>query len=235
MYAAWEVGVWKALAPHVRPDLVVGASAGALNGWAIAGGARPEEIERIWLDSSVAAIRVFQPEALRAQARDMTSRFRPQIPFGLTIVEAPSLRVRLVRDGEVEWQHLVASCAVPFLFPPVAIGGRSYVDGGLMGALPVWAAEEMGATRVVAINCLQGLPFRILRAVTRPRRPSAALPVVLIEPSERLGSLRSALVWSQPTIRRWIDLGERDGEAALGRIAQVFSKSASPETPTAAG
>jgi len=47
MYAAWEVGVWKALAPHIRPDLIVGASAGAWNGWAIAGGAAPEELERI--------------------------------------------------------------------------------------------------------------------------------------------------------------------------------------------
>jgi NTE family protein len=235
MYAAWEVGVWKVLQPVVQPDLIVGASAGALNGWAIAGGAKPEELERVWLDDSLSDIRVFRAEPLCRCARDLASRFQPQIPFGLTIVEARSLQVQLLRDHEIGWQHLAATCAVPFLFPPVSIGGRRYVDGGLMGALPVWAAEEMGATRVVAINCLHGLPFRILRGVLRPRRPSAALRVVTIQPSERLGSLLSSLVWSRRTIERWIALGERDGKAALERVGSLLSSSASPKTPTAAG
>jgi predicted acylesterase/phospholipase RssA len=219
MYAAWEVGVWKVLAPQIRPDLIVGASAGALNGWAIAGGATPEELVRVWLDRSLGAIRVFHPEALHQQARELASRFRPQIPFGLTIVDARKMRVRLVRDGEVTWQHLAATCSIPFFFPPVTIGGRSYVDGGVLGALPVWAAEEMGATRAIAVNCLHSLPFRMLRAVLRPRQPSAAFQVVTIQPSERLGSLREALVWSEATIDGWIKLGERDGKVALERMA----------------
>ena len=215
MYAAWEVGVWKALAPHFRPDVIVGASAGALNGWAIAGGASPEDLVRVWVDQSLAAIRVFHGEPLGRQARELAARFRPQIPFGLTIVEARRMRVRLVRDGEVTWQHLAATCSIPFFFPPVEIGGRNYVDGGLLGALPVWAAEEMGATRAIAVNCLHEFPFRMFRAVVRPRQPSKAFQAVTIEPSEHLGSLRQALVWSQPTIERWIELGERDGKAAL--------------------
>jgi predicted acylesterase/phospholipase RssA len=231
MYAAWEVGVWKALAPHIHLDLIVGASAGALNGWAIAGGATPEDLVGVWLDQSLAAIRVFHAEPLRHEARALVSRFQPQIPFGLTIVEARRMRVRLVRESEVTWQHLTATCSIPFLFPPVVIDGRSYVDGGLLGALPVWAAEEMGATRAIAVNCLHGLPFRMLRAVLRPREPSGTCQVVTIQPSERLGSLRSALVWSRPTVERWISLGERDGKAALPLIANT---SVSPETPAGA-
>ncbi len=218
MYAAWEAGVWKALAPHFRPDLIVGASAGALNGWAIAGGATPEELVSVWLDQSLARIRVFHPEPLCQQARELASRFQPKIPFGLTIVDKRRLQVRLVRDGDVTWQHLTATCSIPFLFPPVTIGGRSYVDGGLLGSLPVWAAEEMGATRAIAVNCLHGLAFRMLRGVIRPRQPSSKFQVVTIQPSQRLGSLRAALVWSRPTIERWIALGERDGKAALASI-----------------
>ena len=219
MYAAWEVGVWKALAPHIHLDLIVGASAGALNGWAIAGGATPEELVRVWLDGSLTAIRVFHPEPLAKQARELASRFRPQIPFGLTIVEARTMHVRLVRDHDVTWRHLAATCSIPFLFPPVAIDGRNCVDGGLLGALPVWAAEEMGATKAIAVNCLHGLAFRMLRGVLRPRQPSPALQVVTIQPSQRLGDLRAALMWSRPMIERWISLGERDGKAALERIA----------------
>src|SRR5215469_2738302 len=103
MYAAWEAGVWKALASHVRPDVIVGASAGAWNGWAIASGAEPEELEREWLDSSLASLRILRTEPLRRRARDLWSRFRPCVPFGLVVVETPRFRELLVRDREITW------------------------------------------------------------------------------------------------------------------------------------
>lgn len=215
MYTAWEVGVWRALAPYVQPSLVVGASAGAWNGWAIAGGATPDDLARDWLDASLATIRIRRPEPLHRKARELWSRFQPRVPFGLTVVEIPRLRARLIRDSEVTWQHLAATCSIAGLFPSVPIGGRSYVDGGLQGALPLWAAEEMGATHAIALNCLVGLRWRILRTVFRARRASPQLQVVSIIPSEPLGPLKYALVWSRPRIERWIELGERDGKQAL--------------------
>ena len=90
MYAAWEVGVWKALAPHLQPDVIVGASAGAWNGWAIAGGATPEELEREWLDSSLASVRVLRPEPLHRRARDLILRFRPCGPQALRRIKRNS-------------------------------------------------------------------------------------------------------------------------------------------------
>lgn len=215
MFAAWEVGVWKVLSAYIRPDLVVGASAGALNGWAIAGGVTPEELAAHWLDDSTADIRILRPEPLHDKARLLWANFQPRVPFGLTVVEAWRLRVRLVREQEITWRHLAATCSILGLFPPVAIDGCSYVDGGLMGALPLWAAEEMGATRAIAINCLQGLPFRMLRALFPGREPGPGLEVLSISPSERLGSLRDAVVWSRPNIERWIRLGEQDGFRAV--------------------
>jgi len=218
MYAAWEVGVWKALAPHVRPDLIVGASAGAWNGWAIAGGATPAELEREWLDSSLASVRVLRAEPLHRRARDLWSRYRPRVPFGLVVVETPRFRERLVRDGEIAWRHLAATASIPALFPAVPIDGRLCVDGGLLGPLPLWAAREMGATRAIAVNCLNGLPSRILRTVLRNRPPGPGLEVISIVPSERLGSLRDSIVWSRAKVERWIALGERDGRQALNSI-----------------
>jgi len=44
MYGAYQAGAWKALADVFRPDLIVGTSIGALNGWAIAGGCEPDEL-----------------------------------------------------------------------------------------------------------------------------------------------------------------------------------------------
>ena len=97
------------------------------------------------------------------------------MPFALTIVEVPRLRSRIVRDRDITWQHLAACCAIPFGFPPVEIDGRHYVDGGLRAGLPLWAAEELGATRALALNVLNTPGFRLLhrrdaRQARRSRR-----------------------------------------------------------------
>jgi len=227
MFAAWEVGVWKALEAHVRPDMVVGASAGAWNAWAIAGGASIDDLMREWMDPRTAELMrvglhragILRPEALHQKARDLFEQFRPRMPVGITVVEVPSLRLRLVRDDDITWQHLAASCSIPFCFPPVKIAGRRYVDGGLRGAVPLWAAAEMGATRVIALNCLTTLPFRILRVGLRlfSPRPSPK-DVILIEPSKELGTVRDAVVWSPANIGRWIAQGEADGNRALSSV-----------------
>jgi NTE family protein len=226
MFAAWEAGFWKVLSRRLQPDLVVGASAGAWNGWAIAGGCPPDELIDHWLDPRTAGIMrlgphptgILRPDALHREARLLFERFRPQIDFALTVVEVPRLRVRLVRASEVGWAHLAASCSIPCGFPPVRIDGRRYVDGGLLGALPVWAAEELGATRAVALNVLTVPPFRLLHALLPVRRPSAALQVVGLEPSTPLGSLKEAVCWSRRTIARMIEQGERDATSALPSI-----------------
>ncbi len=223
------MGVWKALRDRISIDLVVGASAGAWNGWAIAGGATVDELERDWLDPATGRILAWgphskgllRPENLHRKSRDLFARYRPRIPFGATVVEVPRLRTRLLRDSEVTWQHLAASCSIPFFFPPVRIDGKHYVDGGLRGALPLWAAEAMGATRAIAVNALTHPLFRAVHTLLDRHRASAALEVIRIEPSEPLGRLRDAVVWSEPLIARWLALGERDGARALRSITSI--------------
>ena len=210
-----------------EPDLVVGASAGAWNGWAIAGGA-----SRRGFGARVAGSRLprsssgsdcidpagygptrFTPKRA-SSTRDFSRVFRSVSPWS----RSPGCGVRLVRDREITWEHLAAACSIPLAFPPVAIEGRRYVDGGLLGALPLWAAEEMGATRVIAVNCLTSLPFRLVRVVFRPRKPSSRLEVIRIEPGRPLGSLNDALFWNADNIRRWIEQGARDAKQALSSV-----------------
>jgi len=45
-----------------------------------------------------------------------------------------------------------ASVAVPGLFAPVKVGGRTLVDGGLVSNLPVQLARDMGADIIIAVN-----------------------------------------------------------------------------------
>jgi NTE family protein len=123
-----------------------------------------------------------------------------------------------VRDRDITWQHLAACCAIPFGFPPVEIAGHRYVDGGLRAGLPLWAAEELGAKRAVALNVLNTPGFRLLHRMMRGKRAGASLEVVRIEPSRRLGSLRDALRWDAANIERWIAQGEQDAKCVASSI-----------------
>lgn len=219
MFGAWQVGVWKVLHTRMQPDMIIGASAGAWNAWAVAGGCTIESLAELWMDPSVGSILQPlwrpRPELLRETARELFARFQPRTRYGLTVVEVPRMKPVLVRDADVTPLHLAATASIPLMFPPVRIDGKLYVDGGLVGALPLWAAEKMGATRVIALNVLTTLPFRALRTVIRPPRASRTLEVILLEPSTPLGTVRAAATWSAADIERWIKLGEQDATRAL--------------------
>jgi NTE family protein len=45
----------------------------------------------------------------------------------------------------------IASASVPMLFPPHAMADDDYVDGGVIEIIPVRAAVELGATRIIAV------------------------------------------------------------------------------------
>jgi len=220
MWAAWEAGAWRALRERVQHDFIVGTSAGAWNGLVIAGGASPDELAREWLEPVTADVLRNRPHGLYEKARELCDRFPTRTPFALTIMEVPSLHVRIVREQEITWRHLAASGSIPCIFPPVEVDGRRYVDGGFRGGLPLWAAEKLGAKRAIALDVLNRMPFKILRRTMLAHNASAALEVIRIEPSERLGSLRAAMVWNEKNIERWMELGERDARSAMtsGRI-----------------
>jgi NTE family protein len=218
MWAAWEVGAWRVLRERIRPDLIVGASAGAWNGLAIAGGASPEDLEREWMHESMANVFRARPHRLYEKAQMLCEKYTSRAAFALTVVEVPSLRRHIVREGQICWQHLAASGSIPGVFPAVKIDGHRYVDGGLRGGLPLWAAKKLGATRVIALNVLNTPLFRLLHRVMGAEKPSPALDVTLIEPSEPLGSIYDAVMWNPKKIVRWMELGERDALRAMSSV-----------------
>jgi NTE family protein len=229
MWGAYQAGAWKALESRMRPDMVVGVSAGALNGWAIAGGVSGAELVERWLDPRTARLirarlprfpwqGFFDPAPLEEMAGDLVSRYSPKVPFGGAVVEVPALRPRLIRGEEITSRHLLAICAIPIAFPPVRLNGQLCVDGGLLSALPLWAATQMGATHAVALDVLPRMPSAVLRAgvslvrrIASPLPPTGALEVLRVSTGRPLGPLRSAMRWNLPDIREWIRLGEQDG------------------------
>jgi predicted acylesterase/phospholipase RssA len=237
MFGAYQAGAWREIAPYFQPDLVVGTSAGALNGWLIAGGCAPEELIRLWVDRSTAEFLKLRPPLQRwrglcdgssfsKRVQQLYAQCRPRVPFGVVVTDVARLQPRLFQSEEVTWQHLAAACAIPLVLPQQRIGGRLYVDGGLVGVLPLWAAHVMGASRAVAVNVLPFLPSPVLRAsasvvsALSPRVPSAgALEAITIVPAGGLGTLSEACVWNRETILRWVERGAADARRAMAERA----------------
>jgi NTE family protein len=232
MFAAYQAGVYKALWPYWKPDLVVGASAGALNAWLVAARIDPDELIDRWLSPDAAATLKFRdrfnpwkgfcdPDPLLAHARGLLQEFKRELPLGVVSIELPRFRPRMFRDEQVTAQHLVASCAIPFVYPMVRIEGRRLVDGGLFEPTPIWAAAAMGATRVIGIDALPRVTpwpiHAVLGTMHRIRKMPVAksLDVSVIKPSEAMGSARQAIIWERSNIVRWVELGIRDGEQFL--------------------
>src|SRR2546423_13574944 len=134
MFGAYQAGAYKAVAEVVQPDIVVGASVGALNGWLIASGCSPDHLIERWLDPATgAALKLFpnagwrngwfDPAPLRAQAMRIAADYQPRIPFGLVVVELPWLRTVLVQCPGITAGHLQATCSIPLFLPSVEIDG----------------------------------------------------------------------------------------------------------------
>ena len=229
-FGAYQAGVWKALERELQIDLVVGASVGALNGWSIAGGCPGDELAERWMHPSTArdltftakpslSAGYFEHGPLLERAEMLIREYRPLIPFGMVTVELPWLRARLIQTEQVTPHHLLASCSIPIIMPSVLIEGRRFTDGGLIDKLPLWAAIEMGATEIIAIDSLPNVTPWWVQAgsqVLTRLRPAPPVPsgvkVTVISPSEELGNAHDAVIWKQENIERWVELGVRDAE-----------------------
>jgi len=235
MFGAYQAGAWKALQPVFQPDAVVGCSVGSINGWAIASGIPAGELIRTWLDPRCAALMtrripwrpwraMFDPGPLREMLQEFASVYTPRVPFALAVTRLPQLRLEIVQTPNLTWRHVMASCAVPVGYPPVRIDGHLYCDGGLLNAMPVWAAERFGVDRAVAINVLPSMPLNAMRAAVRtvrlmaPREPqTTGIDVLHLGPQRMLGTLHDAITWDEGNMRRWIDCGQADAEAFIRR------------------
>ncbi|PEN07053.1 patatin [Longimonas halophila] len=58
---------------------------------------------------------------------------------------------RIGREAELSVEHVMASTALPLVFPPVRIGDAWYGDGGVRLMAPLAPAVHMGANRIMVI------------------------------------------------------------------------------------
>jgi NTE family protein len=74
------------------------------------------------------------------------------IPFEVVATSLTDGRERWFTYGPAA-QAVLASSAVPAIFPPVEIDGERYIDGGVVNNVPIRRAIDAGATRIVVLLC----------------------------------------------------------------------------------
>jgi len=241
-WGAVEVGMLRALVEAgIVPDLVIGTSIGAFNGAMFAADPTEhglERIEQMWRDvagkgllSASVVDRVRMMARLRvavqdpAPLRELLERALPvdriedlQVPFQCVAASIERVAERWFDSGPII-DPLLASSAVPGLFPPVEIDGQHHYDGGLVNSVPVDRAIELGATEIYVLQV--GRLEQPLRPPTRFYE--TALISFEIARRHRFGSLQDRIPegvdvhilpsandvqFDDPRQAKWTDMGE---------------------------
>ena len=167
-----QVGMMQALADQgISPDLVVGTSAGAINAVWVAGGRPLDELAELWHTlgrkdifplHAASGLRAFlgksnhfiQNRALRRLLKRIVTFDQlqdAQIP--VTVIATDAINGDEVRlDSGPTVEAVLASSAIPGVFPAVEIDGRLLMDGGVVNNTPITAAIDAGASEVYVLS-----------------------------------------------------------------------------------
>jgi NTE family protein len=159
-----HIGVLEALRERaVDPQVVCGASIGALVGAALAGGKLDAlrdwvlELRRLdvlkLLDASLGSGVIMGNRVMRAIEEILIDRDIAELdrPFGAVATDLDRGRTVWLREGSTI-AAVRASCALPGLFPPVRRDDAWLMDGGLVDPVPVTLCRMLGADIVIAVN-----------------------------------------------------------------------------------
>ena len=164
-----QIGVLKALLERgIEPDIICGTSSGALNAALYANGYSPDEMMEIWLKEPFGkALNFHLPKFGMLKHGKIGELIKPYLKYErLEDLPLPVLltssclndgKQKVFREGNLV-KILEACCAVPVVFEPVEIGGRQYVDGGLVSNLPAEPLQGK-CERLIAVS-VNPIPYK---------------------------------------------------------------------------
>jgi NTE family protein len=173
---AVQVGMLAALVEFgVEADMVLGSSVGALNAAGYAQNPTPEGIEglrRAWMDAqqndlfnhgrlwslkqfATKRSAIYEENGLAAIIDQMVIHDRIEefhVPLGVMATSLSGDPERCFWAGPTR-DLLLASSALPGVFPSVMIGSQRFIDGGVINNMPVVQAVAAGATKIYVLLC----------------------------------------------------------------------------------
>lgn len=270
---AFQVGVWKYLREiNWIPDLICGTSIGAINAAAIGSGMSVERLAELWRTHNRSEIyRLKAGQFLRSALRGKplksvldTAPLRAMLTRNLDIealrhspmeiiisaVHLATGRLHLYNQAVIEIDHLMASSAMPILFPWQPIRGELHWDGGVMANSPLFLALERKAEEIVVV-LLSPVGHRPLPPPATLREGlelvfehfligsyQTAMPIFnetegaqhspqprisVVAPSRMLG-FASLLNFSTRQVSRLIDAGYHNARRQLAQKGQVITR-----------
>ncbi len=148
----------------IKPDLVVGTSAGSVVAAFYASGKDGAQLQKAAETMEEATITdwtvpllgrgMMRGDGLARYVNKQTGGRRIEefkMPLGIVATDLKTGDGVLFQRGDAG-TAVRASSAVPSVFEPVRIGNREFVDGGLVSPVPVRYARQMGAEYVLAID-----------------------------------------------------------------------------------
>jgi NTE family protein len=147
---------------HVRPDIIVGTSVGAIVGALWAAGIDSRTLERaaerfgFWRNVTLAWPRrgFFANDALEKNLRELlgTGPIESWRTKFAAVATDMATGERVVLDRGDAARAVTASATMPILAAPLLIGKRPLVDGALTEPVPAKVARELGGEFVVAVD-----------------------------------------------------------------------------------
>lgn len=148
----------------IRPDLIVGASAGSIVGAFYASGMSAAQLNQTALELKPSDVRditfdfkgFFDGKKVQNYINQKL-KDRPlhelEIPMYVVATEL-KYGHKVVFDSGDAGQAIRASISIPSMFVPPKVDGQEYVDGGLSSPVPVQVAKNLGADVIIAVNIL---------------------------------------------------------------------------------
>lgn len=170
---AYQAGVLRYLEEiGWRPDIICGTSVGAINACAIGSGMDSQKLTELWLQLNQKHImrysiwnmlkgffrRKYYPLVETYPLRkfihehlDFTKLNQTQTKVIISAVNILSSELRFFENPNLKIEHILASSAIPMIFPWQMIDGEPYWDGGVMANTPILPALTHEATEIVVV------------------------------------------------------------------------------------
>jgi NTE family protein len=165
-------------------DLLVGTSAGGVVSILYAAGFSLDQISQVFRDTALRRIATIDPTrtALIGSRRleELLRRLLGERTFADLRIPCAVVATDLVSGEQVVLDEgplvtaILATTALPSIFPPVVRGDQLLADGGILNNLPVDLAYQMGAQQVIAVELSDAVPGFAL-SVAEPNKPLSRL------------------------------------------------------------
>ena len=157
-----HIGVLQVLVREQIPiDFIVGTSMGGIAGVLFALGFTPDDLADRLRDmegSSLINLRRLSARARQRMLRESLAEVLEDRTFADLRVPVTLMAVDMLHGREVALSEgslmpaVLATSAVPAIFPPVDLNGMQLADGGVIDSLATHVAFEQGADRVIAVD-----------------------------------------------------------------------------------